>query len=267
MVMGGCGKGNDQSNNEKDQKGAKTSNFTASQLIAAQDALAKGISMADGADDYVRFPAGSIQPDGRPDNDHPYPLPYTDLKSVSIGADAGYLYVRWQFQGKFPVASVEYNGDLIWDVTCKIEEFTYTNGQGSKDSGTLTSTISLADYKNGQWVKTGNPSVGQLAMISPAGQDSKQEILYKINTGEGLIAGGAGQDYILSAFPLSLFGIKIGNEVSFSCATETGSQLYHHAAVDVLFGTETSKAGANVSYVIGAGDYKIEKIPDSKPPG
>ena len=101
-------------------------------------------------------------------------------------------------------------------------------------------------------------------MVSPSGQDSKQEILYKINTGEGLIAGGAGQDYILSAFPLSLFGIKLGDEVLFSCATETGSKVYHHAAVDVLFGSPTSKAGATLSYVLGAGDYKIEKLPDSK---
>ena len=264
LGMAGCAKGNDKIDSGSIEKGVKTVNFTAGQLVTAEAALAKGITMEDGPGDYVHFPAGSIQPDGRPDNADPYPLPYTDLKSVSISADADYLYVRWQFHGEFPASSVEYNGDLLWNITCKIEEFTFTDGQGLLQSATLTSSLSLADYKNGQWVKTEHPSVGQLAMVSPTGQDSKQEILYKINTGEGLVAGGVGQDYILSAFPLSLFGIKIGDEVVFSCATETGSQIYHHASVDVLFGTETSKAGAPISYKLGSGEYKVGRLPDSK---
>src|SRR4030042_7190600 len=61
--------------------------FTDTQLAAANLAIANGIKIEDPQYDWYKFPDGSIQTDGRPDNSEPYPLPWTDFRSASIGAD------------------------------------------------------------------------------------------------------------------------------------------------------------------------------------
>lgn len=266
LVITGCSTANISQSSDnpietKNMKGEKPRSFTDDELTAANLALVNGIKIDDPQNDYFEFPLNHFQPDGRPDNDNPYPLPYTDLRSVSVGADDNYIYFKFQYWGNFPTSSVVYNGDLLWSIGSKAENFTYINADGIKDSAELSNGINLVDYIDGQRVETDNPSIGQLAMISPIGKDAQMEEIYKTMNGAGLVAGGAGQDFILSAFPLSLFGIHLADEVAFSCSTETGSTKYHHVCVDFLLGRDGYLGGSVISYKLGDKEYNIVAIP------
>jgi hypothetical protein len=245
----------------KNEKGEPPRSFTDEELAAANLALENGIKIEDPENDFFKFPPNHYQPDGRLDNDNPYPLSFTDLRSVTIGADDTYLYVKYQFWGEFPTSSVIYNGDLLWSTGAKITQFTFINAEGKEDSAELGSGVNLSGYENNQHVATDQITIGQLAMISPIGHDEHMEVIYKTMNGAGMVAGGPGEDYILSAFPLSLFGIHSGDTVTFSCATETGSDNYHHECIDDLLGREGYLGGSTISYVLGENKYQIVETP------
>ena len=82
--------------------GEPTKAFTEAQLKAANTALASGVEINDPQNDWVKVPKGTKQPDGRYDNDQPYPLGWTDYRSLSIGADQNYIYFKYRFWGEFP---------------------------------------------------------------------------------------------------------------------------------------------------------------------
>ena len=73
-----------------------------------------------------------------------------------------------------------------------------------------------------------------------------------------MIGGGSGYDYILGAYPLSLFNLEIGDKVTFSISTETGSAKYHHEAINFLLDQPdvNAKAGATIEYILGSNTYK-----------
>jgi hypothetical protein len=243
-------------------KDGLTRPFTDTELTAANLAIANGIKIEDTQYDWYKFPVGSIQPDGRPDNPEPYPLPWTDFRSVSVGVDQNYIYFKFQFWGEFPLGAVSYNGDLINSTGAKITNFTFTNNEGKKDSADLGAGPWYVTMENNTWVPAENVRLGQGAMISPTGRDEHMETIFKINTGAGMIAGGPGYDYILSAFPLSLFNLKLGDEVTFDSSTETGSKIYHHEAVDILLDKPGEKFGEVVIYKLGSDHYEIMLNPD-----
>ncbi len=236
--------------------------FTDTQLAAANLAIAKGIKIEDPQYDWYKFPIGSMQPDGRPDNPEPYPLPWTDFRSVSVGADQNYIYFKFQFWGEFPLTTASYNGDFIRSTGAKITSFTFINSEGIKDSADLGTGPWFVTMENDTWVPAGQATLGQGAMISPTGRDERMETIFKINTGAGMVAGGPGYDYILSAFPLSLFNLKLGDEVTFDSSTETGSTIYHHEAVDILLGKPGEKFGETIKYKLGSDYYEIVPNPD-----
>jgi hypothetical protein len=99
-------------------------------------------------------------------------------------------------------------------------------------------------------------------MITPLGVDELSETIFKVLTDDSMVEGGPGYDYILSAFPLSLFSLKLGDEVTFDSDTETGSVIYHHEAVDTLLGELDSKFGKIIRYRIGADQYEIVPNPE-----
>lgn len=243
-------------------KDGLTRPFSDTELAAANLAISNGIKIEDPQYDWYRFPVGSIQPDGRPDNSEPYPLPWTDFRSVSIGADQDYIYFKFQFWGEFPLEAVSYNGDLINSTGAKITNFTFTNNESEKDSADLGAGLWYVMMENDIWVPAENVMLGQGAMISPIGRDEHMETIFKIQTGAGMIAGGPGYDYILSAFPLSLFNLKLGDEVTFDSSTETGSTIYHHEAVDILLDKPGEKFGEVVIYKLGSDYYEIMLNPD-----
>ena len=242
---------------DKSEKGEMPEDFSNEELEKAEEAFAKGIKIDDPQNDFYKFPSNSIQPDGRPDNSNSYPLPYTDLKSLSVGADNNYIYFKFEFWGKFPEDTPEYDNDILTGTGAKIEDFTFPGEDGYKDSAELGDGVTYVRYlENGTFTK-GESTLGQLAMITPIGQDELMETIYETKNGKGLIYGGPNYDYIIGAYPLDLFGIDYGDVVTFSCSTETGSQIYHHECVDILLDVEDSKFGSTIEYKLGSNKYKV----------
>jgi hypothetical protein len=247
-------------NEEKERKGEPTKELTPAMEKRAEDALSKGISFDDPENDWYKFPEGSMQWD-KPDNPEPYPLPFTDLKQVKIGADEEYLYVKFIFYGEFPDKMPSYNGDDLFSTGAKIDQMTYMTNEGTLDYAEIGSGVFYVEFtgdeKTEEYVPLDKPSLGHIAMISPQGLDEHMETIYKTMNGIGFIGGGPGYDYLLSAFPLSEFGISYGQEMNFSVAVESGSNLWHHESVDLLLNKNTSKFGANIKYVLGEDKYEF----------
>ena len=244
---------------QKDKDNAKdftsvgeTEPFTSSQLEEASSALSSGITIEDPESDWFQFEEGSTEPDGSLNNSDPYPLNWTDLRSVSVGADEEYLYVKIRFWGRFPDEPVTYNGDTITGGCGKINSFSFTNEEGQQDTADLISNINFAQMSNGEIL-----GVDLIAMISPSGRNEDLETIFTIYSNEGLIAGGRGTDYILSAFPLDQFNLELGDTVTFDSTTEFGSEVYHHESIDILFSRENSKFGETIQYVLGSSEYSI----------
>jgi len=230
--------------------------FTASELKAAESALAGGIKIDDPQHDWFQFPPGSIQPDGRPDNPDPYPYGWTDLRSVRVGADQQYIYFKFQFWDEFPKNAVSYNGDLIRDTGAKVTDFKPLSTTIGFTSGDLGADIFFLESQDGDWVPARHITIGQGAMLSPIGTDEYMETLYQTYTSLGMVDGGPGHDFLLAAFPLSLFNLKLGASVSFSIATETGSLAFHHEAMDLLLEQPGSKFGLTIHYQLGSNTYE-----------
>ncbi|HOZ89103.1 MAG TPA: hypothetical protein PK737_02600 [Bacilli bacterium] len=229
--------------------------FSDDELTAADTALNNGIKINDPKEDWYPVAKGTKQPDGRYDNPAPYPLPWTDIKSLTIGADHKYLYVKFEFWGAFPKKSVIYNKDFISSVTAKITNFTFTRNDGQVDYADLIQNVWYCDMQD-KTQSGDKPMVSQLAMISPNGQSEQQEILYKTMTSKGLLEGGPGTNYLLAAYPLSLFEIKFGDEVSFSAAFEAGSTKFHHEAIDNMLEEQNAKQGNTIKYLLGSNTYE-----------
>ena len=238
----------------KDRQGR---GFTDAELAAADKALANGIRIEDPQNDWYRFPPGSMQPDGRPDNSNPYPLGWTDFRSVSVGADENYLYFKFQFWDIFPQKVMPINGDLIHSMGAKIESLSFINNEDKIDTADLGSGIWYVEMQNETWVPADQGILGHDAMISPTGRDELQETIFKMLTSAGMVAGGPGFDYIFSAYPLSLFNLKSGDEITFHSSTETGSTVFHHEALDVLLDKPNSKFGETIKYRLGSNHYEI----------
>lgn len=240
-------------------KGEIPKKFTSTMLRRANDAFSKGIILNDPENDWYLPPEGTMQWD-KPDNPKPYPLPFTDFKSVSLGADEEYLYVKFNYYGEFPKAMPSYNGDDIFSTGAKITEMTYVTKDDKIDSADLTNGVTYVQFTGNEktegYFPLDNPSTGQLAMISPSGEDKNREVIYKTMDGAGFYSGGPGYDYLLSAFPLEEFGISYGDEINFSIATETGSNKWHHESIDLILDKNNSKFGAIIVWKTGSDKYE-----------
>jgi hypothetical protein len=90
---------------ENDGAYAWVTKLTEIELEAANLALSQGIKIDDPEGDFYVPVEGSVQADGRPDNPTPYPIPFTDLKSLSMGADQENLYIKLEVWGEYPIAA------------------------------------------------------------------------------------------------------------------------------------------------------------------
>jgi hypothetical protein len=235
--------------------------FTEKELQVANLALSKGITIDDPQNDWYKFPPGSMQPDNRPDNSNPYPLGWTDYRSLSVGVDEKYIYFKMQFWDIFPLNALIYDGDLIHSTTAKITNFTFKNSQGKIDNADFTAGPWYASFENKD-KPAERASIGANAMISPKGLDKEMDTLFNTNTSESMIIGGPGYDYLICAFPLSLLNIKLGDEVLFDSAIETSSTKFHHESMDLLLGEPNSKFGSQIRYILGRDKYEIVPNPD-----
>lgn len=230
----------------------ETKSFTDIQLSAANVALESGIKMDDPENDWLKIAKGTTQSDGKEDNPEPYPLGWTDLKNLNIGADENFLYIKFSFWDRIPDRAFSYNGDKMDGGSAKINYFTFTNSAGKKDWADLTTPISLREQSNGKLMPG-----AIMAMISPKGEDTNRKTLFTTYSKDGLFAGGPGENYLLSAFPLNQFNLKLGDKVTFDCSVEISSEKYHHEAIDHLFERNGSKFADTIEYVLGGSTYKV----------
>lgn len=257
---------NEQSNTSEEKqkindKGEMPKTFTSSMLKRANDAFSKGINIEDKENDWYLPAEGTMQWD-KPDNPKPYPFGWTDFKNVSLGADEEYIYVRFVFYDKFPNKMPSYNGDDIFSTGAKIADMYFINSNGKSDSAEMGIGVGwvrfTGDEKTSGYYAMDQADLGQLAMISPNGTDEHSETIYAKMEGAGYVAGGAGYNYLLSAFPLSNFGISLGDEVNLTISTETGSNKWHHESIDNILDVPGSKSGGVIVWKLGENSYKIE---------
>jgi hypothetical protein len=262
---------NNQSELEKkinEDQYAWVTKMSDTELKQANLAISKGIKIDDPENDFYHPPTGSVQADGRPDNPNPYPIPFTDFKSLMVGADEQFLYVKLEYWGEFPKQAYKYESELIHGVGAQVENLTFTNQSGVKDIANLAISIIYIDKKEGQKPEEYQPlPEGRLLnsyYLSPQGVDETMETIYGSSGNTGLVFGGPGYDYVIAAYPLSLLSIKLGSEVTFNCTVETGSSTFHHESADfILDGSEYAKSGANIKYVLGSNTYENLGVPEN----
>jgi hypothetical protein len=250
------------------------SRMTQGQLENANTALAGGIVIEDKTNDYYKPPAGVIQGDGKPDNSKPYPLGYSDITSVNIGADSQYLYVKVNVNNTIPTKLPIINGDEIKMLVANIELVNFINEKGKADQGSIqigqvyvqstNPDKELSTSASNDFVEI-EPVLGTSTLISPTGKrDKTNEEIYSVHGNDGLVAGGAGTNYLLVAFPYTVYGMKYGDTLTLSLAVEANSRIYHHASTDILLLIENSKFGRQIIYKIGSNTYKTSIPKDAE---
>ena len=245
-----------QENEPQTTDGQRTRAFTDADLVAANQALAKGVKINDSQSDFYQYAPGATEPsDNRPDNPNPYPIGWTDFKSFSFGADQNYFYVKYEYWDKFPMKEFAYNGDSI-DSSLAGVELTFTNNEGKSDTADLHDSVNyeMNSGPNGSKNKLRESVISHIAMISPISLEPDSPS--RTYSDAGMIDGGPGTDYILSAFPLRLFNFKFGDTITFSVSGESGSTIYHHEAVDSILAKRNQKSGDTIQYELGSSTYQ-----------
>lgn len=238
--------------------------FTKAELEKANLALSKGIKIDDPKDDFYIIPEEVIEGDGRPNNYNPYPLGYTDIKSFNMAADEDYLYLKYELWDKFPSTMPSHDGDFIWLTGPSVSEMLFYR-DGKADIAQIVTEIMYSTDRptsdNKVWPAK-EPELRHTIMMSPTGFDSTGDNIVKNITRSGMVAGGSGTDYVLSAVPLSIFGLKFGDEIIFSVTDETGSAKYHHESVDLLLEEGSNKEGDKIKYKLGSSTYEKMSVAD-----
>jgi len=240
--------------------------FSTSELSAAEAALAAGVTILDPQGDWASVSEG-IQPDGRTDNTHPYPLDFTDVKSVTFGADSQYLYLKVELYDVIPNDVVYWDNtelqkqDFISGMGCNLALMHFFNRNiGRDDTGLIQ--LGLSYIEGNIWTFLENPVfytppvVAISNFATPSGnKDNHNEDIYLVSNSEGRVGGGAGTNYFMAAFPLSNFGLQLGDTIEFNLALEVGSLLFHHECVDVILDCGF-KTGETIRYQLGANTYE-----------
>jgi hypothetical protein len=240
--------------------------FSTDELKAAETALAVGVTITDTEADWAPISEG-VQPDGRMDNGKPYPIAFTDVKSATFGADSQYLYLKVELYGEIPQDVVYWDNkdknkqDFVHSFGCNLglSNF-YNRNTGKADTGLMQ--LGLSYIEGNIWTNPGNPTfysppvvaISNFATLSGS-KDERNEDIYTVANGKGLVGGGAGTNYVIGAFPLSNFGLQLGDVIEFDLSMETGSLLFHHECVDVILDAGY-KAGETIRYQLGANTYE-----------
>jgi hypothetical protein len=240
--------------------------FSATELAAAAVALEAGVTIDDPESDWALISEG-VQPDGRTDNDNPYPLPFTDVKSVTFGADYQYLYLKVEFYDVIPKDVVYWDNeelneqDFITGMACNLALTHFFNRNiGQDDEGLMQLGLSYIVGNIHTFLENPAfyipPAVCISNFATPSGaKDEYNEDIYLVSNSNGRVAGGAGTNYLLGAFPLSEYGLRPGDTIEFNLSVEVGSLLFHHECVDVILDCGL-KAGETIRYQLGSNTYE-----------
>ncbi len=211
-------------------------------VSAAEKALAGGIRIDDGRDDFVIM--GSNKEEVNENNPSPYRLPFLDVKSLSVGSDEKYFYYKATFFDKIPDQPADVNGDKIIDNGLKIG---LMNKNGNEQALLFTNYGYILNIS----------SADTYYFTGPTGIEEPEEARFSEKDSDSKVYGGPGNDYIMGAFPLDKLGLGPGQETYFSFSMEAGSEKYSHAAVDVLRGH--GKHPAHITWKLGLSEYQIEE--------
>jgi hypothetical protein len=249
----------------KDIQEGRKPPMTEVELVMANTALATGITIDDGNNDFTVFPPGTIEQDGRPDNSSPWPLPFADLKNVQIGADETYLYAKYQFWGSLPDEMYRNGDDFLVGVGVNMGLQNYLNhntgkvdGSGLFQVGLSYAAASSKDSPVGEYGTFYNPpklDTSTFGEANSAVKDKAGEDTYGIATGEGKTFGAAGLDYMVVAFPLANLGLQYGDTINFNLSAETSSKVFHHQSIDPLLDFGSAKMGKTITWKIGSNNY------------
>jgi hypothetical protein len=224
------------------------------------------VTIDDPQGDWAPISEG-IQPDGRMDNDNPYPLGFTDVKSVTFGADANYLYLKVELYEVIPNDVVYWDNtefqkqDFISGMGCNLALLRFFNRNiGKEDTGLMQ--LGLSYIVGNIHTYLANPEFYQPPVVAisnfatPSGnKDEYNEDTYLTANSKGRVGGGAGLNFLIAAFPLNEYGLKLGDTIEFDLAMEVGSLLFHHECVDVILDCGL-KAGETIRYQLGANTYE-----------
>ena len=246
---------------------AAKSEFTAEELQAAETALAQGVTIADPQNDFYQIPASSVGADGRSANTKPYPLAFTDIKSVTFGADSQYFYLRIDLYGAFPDKLPYYENsdlgktDFITGVGGGLFlNYFHNRNTGKDDVGSFQISISYVRTDDKEY--TDQPDFLTPPLISLLNSATitnnkypNGDTIYKITDNNGRADGGAGKDYLLGAFPFQEFGLQPGDVIEGSFGIETNSKIFDHERIDTVLDCGW-KVGEVIRYQLGANTYE-----------
>lgn len=221
--------------------------MTQDELNTALEALNKGIKIDDESNDFYveKDTAGNKEGYNNPE---PYNLPFLDYKSFQMGADQENLYIKHEVQGPFPTDVPYVDGDKIGGLILKVEEISVV---GKENIITFT-----ADGIRFGVIGDNNIREHSAFANFPANQPEDDSIGPNVDTGK--FFGGPGYNYIVSSFPLDDLGLKYGDTISFFVASESGSDKWHHATIDLLKNLNGSKFGQTIIYTIGTNTYRFK---------
>ncbi|MDD5191049.1 MAG: hypothetical protein PHE50_08420 [Dehalococcoidales bacterium] len=240
--------------------------FSEAELKAAETALARGVTIADPQGDWAYVSEG-IQGDGRMDNAKPYPIGFTDVTRVTLGADDQYMYVKYVFDAVLPDKLAYYENpelgktDFISGLGGGffLSRF-FNRNTGKDDVGGMS--LSISWVINDDLKYTDNPNLFAIPVVGIQNQATLNGLKYEngddrynVDDSNGRGGGGAGTNYILAALPLKEYGLQFGDVVEGSLGIEVGSKLFHHASCDVILDCGY-KSGATIRYQIGANTYE-----------
>jgi hypothetical protein len=214
-----------------------------SQVKKAETALSKGFTISDGKDDFVIIGTNQEKLNAE-DNPSPYRLDWFDIKSAQVGADEKYLYYKMTFYGKSPKWAQDVNGDTILGVGTKLNIV---------DDSEIDIAGPGADF--GYLPIVGFPVLNTYYFYEPTGIEEPEEKRFAHQGSDSKVSGGAGTDYVMGAFPMDKLQLKLGDEINLILSMEVKSDIYTHAAVDVLLGS--GKQPAMIKWKVGSSDYQI----------
>ena len=240
--------------------------FSADELKAAETALAQGITITDLQNHWALINEG-VQADGRKDNGKPYPIAFTDIKSVTLGADGHYMYLKYEFYDVLPEKLFYFeNPDLgLTDFISGLGGGFFLSNFFNRDTGKDDvggMSISLTWVQGDSQRYTDNPNLFAPPVVAvqnqatlTGGKFDNGDDRYNIDDVNGLVAGGAGTNYLMAAFPLKEYGLQLGDIIEGSLGIEVGSKLFHHECCDVVLDCGF-KAGEIIRYELGANSYE-----------
>jgi hypothetical protein len=214
-----------------------------SQVANAEVALSTGITIDDAEDDFVIM--GSNKEVPNENNPSPYRIPFLDVKSLTLGADAQYLYYKVTFFDLLPNQSPKVNSDHIRSTGCKLDLV---------DQSGKNYAILAVDF--GWEPVIDLPALNTYYFYGPTGIQEPESARFSHQDHDSKIYGGNGTNYLLGAFPLKKLGLKLGQELRLNLSMEAKSDKYTHAAVDVLLGQ--GKMPATIVWKLGTNHYRID---------